>query len=114
MDPNADLSGQKVQVTKYLPDEVDMDVDAPANSFLVASEVWYPGWNAYIDGKKTDVYRTDYVLRGVPVLKGRHRLVFRFSPWTYNIGAVVSLLTLAYLVSVIFINRRRRGTGIKT
>ena len=114
MDPNADLSGQKVQVTKYLPDEVDMDVDAPANSFLVASEVWYPGWKAYIDGKKTDVYRADYVLRGVPVLKGRHRLVFRFSPWTYNIGAVVSLLTLAYLISVIFINRRRRGAGIKT
>ncbi len=109
MDPNADLSGQKVQVTKYLPDEVDIDVDAPANSFLVASEVWYPGWKAYIDGKKTDVYRTDYVLRGVPFPKGRHRLVFRFRPWTYTIGAVVSLLTLAYLVSVIFINRRRRG-----
>jgi hypothetical protein len=114
MDPNADLSGQKTRVTKYLPDEVDFIVDAPANSFLVASEVWYPGWKAYIDGKKADVYRTDYVLRGVPFPKGRHKLVFKFSPWTYNIGVVISLLTLAYLASVMFINRRRKRTGIKT
>jgi hypothetical protein len=109
MDPNADLSGQKTRVTKYLPDEVDIDVDAPANSFLVASEVWYPGWKAYIDGRRADLYRTDYVLRGVPFPKGRHLLVFKFSPWTYNVGVVVSLLTLVYLAAVLFINRRRRG-----
>lgn len=114
MDPNADLSGQKTRVTRYLPDEVDFDVDAPANSFLVASEVWYPGWKAYIDGRKTEIYRTDYVLRGVPVPKGEHKLVFKFSPWTYNVGVVVSLLTLVYLAAVLFINRRRKRAGIKT
>jgi Bacterial membrane protein YfhO len=114
MDPNANLSGQKTQVTKYTPDEVDIDFVAPANSFLVASEVWYPGWKAYIDGKKSEVYRTDYVLRGVPVPKGQHKLVFKFSPWTYNLGVVISLLSLAYLALVIFINRRRKRTGIRT
>ena len=87
-------------MTKYLPDEVDFDVDAPANSFLVASEVWYPGWKAYIDGRKTDIYRTDYVLRGVAFPKGRHSLVFKFSPDTYHAGVAISLLALAFLGSV--------------
>ncbi|MGC2422976.1 MAG: YfhO family protein [Nitrospirota bacterium] len=106
MDPNANLSGQKTQVTKYLPDEVDIEVDAPANSFLVASEVWYPGWKAYIDGRKTDIYRTDYVLRGVALPKGRHLLVFKFSPDTYHAGVAISLLALAFLGSVFILRYR--------
>jgi hypothetical protein len=106
MDPDADLSGQKAQVTKYLPDEMDIDVDAPANSLLVASEVWYPGWKAYIDGKRTDLYRTDYVLRGVPVPKGRHKLALKFSPDTYHAGVAITLAALAFLAAV-FVRRYR-------
>ncbi len=98
--PSADLSGQSVKVTKYEPDEMALDVSAPANSFLVASEVWYPGWKAYVDGVRTRIYRTDYVLRGIPMPKGNHKLVLEFSPWTYHLGVALSLLALAFIASV--------------
>ncbi|MHB8172918.1 MAG: YfhO family protein [Nitrospirota bacterium] len=98
--PSANLSGQKTQVTKYTPDEMDIDVFAPANSFLVASEVWYPGWKAYVDGIRTHIYRSDYVLRGIPVSKGSHKLVLKFSPGTYHLGVALTLLALAFITSV--------------
>ncbi len=100
INPSADLAGQSVRVTKYTPDEMDINVSAPANSFLVASEVWYPGWKAYVDGVRTRIYRTDYVLRGIPMPKGNHKLALKFSPGTYHIGVALSLMALAFIASV--------------
>ena len=51
------------------------------------SEVYYPaGWNAYIDGKKADYAKVNYVLRGMTVPAGKHEIVFKFEPESYSKG----------------------------
>jgi hypothetical protein len=58
---------QTYQVTARTPDEV------------IFSEVWYPGWRAYVDGNRVPMLRVSLpgfpaLLRGVRVPRGTHRI----------------------------------------
>lgn len=86
-------SSRNIKLTKYSPDEMvyksSNSVDGPA----VFSEVWYRGnedWKVYIDGKYTDHFRANYILRGLWVPKGEHEIVFKFEPASFYTGKKVS------------------------
>jgi uncharacterized membrane protein YfhO len=75
-----------------LNDKILYESNAASNQFAVFSEVYYPsGWNAYIDGKKVDYCRVNYVLRGMPVPAGKHAIEFKFEPASYYTGNRITL-----------------------
>ncbi|MHB1313666.1 MAG: hypothetical protein ACYC3L_16730, partial [Gemmatimonadaceae bacterium] len=69
---------------------VTLSTPAPAGSALVASENFYPGWKARVDGKPAEVLRTDYVLMGVPLPAGAQKVEFWFDNATYPKGRTVT------------------------
>jgi hypothetical protein len=73
-------AGGSARVTSYTPQEVRIEADAPADSFLASSESHYPGWTAEVDGVETPIYITNTAFRGVPIPKGRHEVRMRFEP----------------------------------
>jgi hypothetical protein len=65
-------------------DIVQYQSSSKSNEFAVFSEVYYDaGWVATIDGKETPIIRTNYVLRGLQVPAGNHRIVFEFKPASF-------------------------------
>jgi hypothetical protein len=91
--------------------EIFTEADSP--SFLVLSDVYYPGWKAAIDGNRTHVFQTDYVLRGVMVPAGRHAVQFEFRPRSFYLGAGISAgsLFLFFVITLIVIIRSRKQEG---
>lgn len=80
-------SSAKIKLTKYNNDEAEYTTDAKTNQFAVFSEIYYAaGWNAYIDGNKTNYYKVNYLLRGMPVPAGHHIIDFKFEPKSYAMG----------------------------
>jgi hypothetical protein len=74
-----------IQLTHYNNDTIDYVTNAATPQFAVFSEIYYPaGWNAYIDGKKTDHHKVNYALRGMHVPAGKHKISFRFEPQVYK------------------------------
>lgn len=72
------------------------------NALLVFSEVYYPaGWKAFIDGKETEIYKTNYILRSILVPSGKHKIELKFDPEIYKIG--YNLTHISWLVAVILI-----------
>jgi uncharacterized membrane protein YfhO len=61
------------------------------------SELFYPGWQAYIDGNKALTLRADYLLRAIPMPAGRHNVVFVYRPASFLIGAAITIFTLLLL-----------------
>jgi hypothetical protein len=107
-DPSAD----EVQVTRYEPNRIELDASTGARGLLVLSEVYYPGWNAYVDGEKVEIRRADHLLRAIPVPAGEHTVELRYEPWTLRAGTALSLFTAAALVALValaVISRRRDG-----
>lgn len=93
-------STASLHLIENLNDKISYSFSAKTNQFAVFSEVYYDkGWNAYLDGNKTDYCKVDYILRGMSVPAGQHTIEFRFEPSIYKLGNTVSVLSsiLAYL-----------------
>ena len=96
-------STANIALTYYSPDTLNYTSNAAAESFAVFSEIYYEkGWNAYVDGQKTDHFRVNYVLRGMKIPAGKHEVSFRFEPANYFLGekiAGISSILLLLLVA---------------
>lgn len=63
-----------VAITSYAPNKIFMDVTARNNRLLVIGNMYDPGWKANIDGKKTELYRVNYLFSAVIVPSGKHKV----------------------------------------
>lgn len=96
-------SSSTIRMTTFDNDAIEYESSSAGNGFAVFSEIYYPkGWNAYIDGKKVDYYNVNYILRGLPVPAGQHKIRFAFEPESVKqgtqlmfIGSILTLLALA-------------------
>ncbi|MCU7694971.1 YfhO family protein [Haoranjiania flava] len=112
-------SGATIQLSSYSNDEIRYKTSAKTNQFAVLSEVYYPaGWNAYIDGKKTDYVKVNYVLRGIAVPAGEHEILFKFEPQSIKTGNmlvvicnVLLLLVMAAAVVYIFLRQKKQSAN---
>jgi uncharacterized membrane protein YfhO len=83
-----------------------------AKQLAVFSEIYYPaGWNCYIDGKATETLRANYILRGVVVPAGTHKIEWKFEPVCVSRGNNLamfgsSILLLGFLFSLYWILRK--------
>ena len=103
-----------IHLVENLNDRITYKFSAKTNQFAVFSEIYYDkGWNAFLDGNKTDYCRVDYVLRGMSVPAGDHTIEFRFEPHSYELGNSLSvwssLIAYLLLIGAIAVEWRRRG-----
>ncbi|PIY84748.1 MAG: hypothetical protein COY77_00925, partial [Candidatus Omnitrophica bacterium CG_4_10_14_0_8_um_filter_43_18] len=62
-------------------------------------------WKAIVDGKYQKIIRADYILRAVYLTPGSHHVEFIYSPMSFKLGIIISLLTLLIiLTSVVYYN----------
>jgi hypothetical protein len=92
-----------IELTNYRPNNLTYNFSAPSDQFAVFSEIYYEkGWKAYLDGKEVPHIRVNYVLRGMLLPGGNHKLEFRFEPKSYFTGQNISLISsLLILLAVI-------------
>jgi hypothetical protein len=100
------------RITRYENDEVRIEVDANEPAMLVLTDSYHTHWKATIDGEAADVGRVNRIARGMIVPRGRSTVVFHYQSRPRDIGALISLTTLAVLLvlSVMHAWRRRRPT----
>ncbi len=102
------------KVVSYENNEIKLEVDTSIEGFLVLSEIYYPGWNAYVDGTSTEIFRTDYNLRGFFVPKGAHEVDVRFEPSSYANGRMITLASLIVCFGGIGISMRKKKSQSTT
>jgi len=96
-------SSAYAKISKFDIHNIEYEVNATGNNLLVLNEVYYPaGWKASIDGKETEFYKTDYLLRSVVVPAGKHKVEFTFHPDTYYTGKSISIGANLILIFIIF------------
>jgi hypothetical protein len=89
----------KIELVSYQPDELHYKYFAREEKLAVFSEIYYPaGWKCYVDGKESQYFRTDWVLRGMVVPAGDHEIKFTFKPASYFVGNKISLASSVLLI----------------
>jgi hypothetical protein len=85
-----------VRVLAYRLNSIDLRATASSPALLASSEVHYPGWRAFVDGREVPIYFCNVAFRGILVPTGTHQIRFRFVPSTVIAGGIMS--ALAWLV----------------
>lgn len=100
-----------VAVVQLGRDDAEVETVSASPALLLLADVWYPGWGASIDGQSAPLLRANYLLRGVRVPAGSHRVRFMFRPRPLALGAAISAGTLLVLASVLVASRGRKEGG---
>ena len=107
--PIGDTAGAEVRVLRYEPQRISLETRQPQPGFMVLSEIYYRGWEAWVDGQRVPVERVNYALRGVALPPGSHRIEMIFRAHSFRTGAVYSALGAGALFACALIGRRRRN-----
>jgi len=83
------------------PNRVEVDLNVTVPAILVLTEVWYPGWEARVDGEPAELLRVNYLQRGVRLAPGERRVEMVFRSRAWRIGAAVSLASWALLLIIV-------------
>ena len=92
-----------IQLTNYDVTNLSYQTKTEKEQFAVFSEIFYKdGWNAYIDDKLVPHYQVNYVLRGMKIPAGNHKIEFKFEPKVIQRGGFISLASYGILIVVAF------------
>lgn len=79
------------ELTQFKNEHLVFKVISSGNQLLVVSEVYYPEWKAYLDGKEVPIHQINYLLRGVIIPKGEHKLEMKYESKSFETGRILSL-----------------------
>lgn len=96
----------KVEVLEYEPNMIRLRTSTAADRFLYISDVYYPGWKAFIDGQSKKIYRANYAFRAVPVSGGTHIVTMVYDPDSLRWGWYISSLSVVLFVAAMVWLRR--------
>ena len=98
--PLAEVEDASATITAYEPERIEVTVRAAADGYLILSEHHYPGWQATIDGEDAALRPAEFGLRAVAVPAGTHTVELVYAPLSYTVGALISIVTLLFVVAV--------------
>jgi hypothetical protein len=68
------------RIVSYKRNCVIIEADSDSPGVLVLHDLYYPGWDALVDGQPAPVLKANLLFRGVELPRGRHIITFRFEP----------------------------------
>lgn len=100
VDPTISNTGDKPKGRAWItdrnsPNEVKVLAETDQTARLVLAQTWYPGWRAWVDGRRQPVDTAQSVFRSVLIEPGKHQVTFRYQPGGFVAGIFLGLLGTA-------------------
>ena len=106
-----------VTLNTYEPNRLTYQAQSDKGGVIVFSEIYYPEWEATVDGQPVEVGRVNYTLRAIRVPAGQHEIVLSFFPKSVdktetiaNIALILLVLSLIAAVVMSILKRRKTLT----
>jgi hypothetical protein len=94
------------------PNRIMILADMTQPGYLVLTDIYYPGWQATVDGEPTEILLANHAFRAVGLGAGDHTVIFEYTPLSFRIGAWLTMgtasLLAAFLIAAGF--RKARAT----
>ncbi|MFN3929894.1 MAG: YfhO family protein [Thermoflexus sp.] len=100
---------EEIQLLARTPMESRYRVRLAQPGLLLTRDPWYPGWEVWVNGRPAPLVQADVVLMAVPLPAGESEVVFRYRPWSFYVGALISGITLLIVGPLVFWTLRRAG-----
>ncbi len=108
------------EVITYENTKIEIFTNNEENGYLVLTDSYFKGWNAYLDAKKVDIYPSDIAFRGIFLPRGEHTIIFKYEPksFLYSIYVSLSALLICFIIIILnikneFLNWRKSSFVVK-
>jgi hypothetical protein len=91
-------SSDSATIESYEPNKILIATQTQKPSFLMLTDTYFPGWNAFIDGNPSTIYTADGTFRAVEIPPGKHNIEFIYKPESFSFGLKISIISLAFLI----------------
>jgi uncharacterized membrane protein YfhO len=82
----------KIYLLKDTDEEIIMNTENNKDNVLVVADSYYPGWQATIDGKETEIFPANINQRAIFVGAGQHQIRFKFISQSFETGKKISII----------------------
>jgi hypothetical protein len=100
------LSG--VKVVESEPQHLTCSVNLKVPGILVISENYHPDWKVFVDGSRRNLLHVDYVLKGVALTAGPHKVEFVYRSSALRIGEILTFISFGMMVLLVYGWRKRK------
>ncbi|MCE1255275.1 MAG: YfhO family protein, partial [Anaerolineae bacterium] len=88
-------------------DLISLTINGPGQ--LMISEVNFPGWQIYVDGRKTEFDKTDDLLLQTHIEAGQHEVIIQFKPDVLMPLLAISLcILIMWCLTMVKLDRKKR------
>lgn len=104
------LANDPVAVIKTVQldfNRISLITSAKTNQLLFISNSFSSGWQAIIDNEISPILRANYAFQALEVPSGKHSIKLTYRPWSFVVGAYVSILSLLCFILYLGIQRRK-------
>ena len=99
--------GAEATIREHTADHIAVSAPTAGPGMLVLSELYYPGWEAHVNGRPVLIEQVDGGLRGIPISPGDNLVTVDYAPRSVLSGAILSGLAFALsLAAAVFWLRR--------
>jgi hypothetical protein len=86
----------RLRVVSRVPNASVFEVDLGCPGLVVTGDPWYRGWRAWVDGVRVPVQEFEAGTRAVRAAAGKHRIEYRYRPFSVYLGAILTLIGLFF------------------
>ena len=106
-------ASDKITLTAHRNNLLQYNINVSHKRLAVFSEMYYPnGWKVYLNNDPINHFNVNYLLRGVVVPPGSHKLIFKFEPDVIRSGTLfMASGWLIFLLSIGLILRKPKAIG---
>lgn len=99
------------EIISATPNRLKIKAELDAPGYLILSDIFYPGWSARVKESLVPILPADFSLRAIPLPEGKHEVDLLFTPPGFKIGRIISLMTLAIILILLFRSGRSKETN---
>jgi hypothetical protein len=99
----------RAHLLSYENERIEVEAVASRPGLLVLTDVHFPGWEVRVDGREEPLRRVDYLLRGVALSPGRHRVEFEYRPGSWLAARAITAIGLLALALALVAGLRGRA-----
>jgi len=88
----------EIEFLEDAPEEVVLKVNAQDGDSLVLADLSYPGWEAWVDGRRAPAEVYHGCLRMLRLTQGEHIIAWKYNGRIQRVGLILSLVALSILL----------------
>ncbi len=99
------------RILQSVPGRIDIEGESPDGGFLFVNTPYYPGWSAFLNGRRIPLCRAQYHYQGVFLPPGAFQVILRYVPEGFWIGLLITMASavVLFICGLLLAHRDKEG-----